>query len=341
MNQTPQVTIVVPCYNYAHYLPATLQSIAAQDVDRWECIIVDDGSTDNTFDVGQEWAQRDARFIYLRQNNAGLAAARNVGIRSARGKYIQFIDADDLIEPGKISRQIRLIESLSENALVYSSFQYLDDSMATFDPDPNSLVAKRTIIRSLIFDWERGFSIPIHTFLFKAVQLANAGGFTEGLPTHEDIDLHIRLAINDVEFVHHAEKLALYRIHSSSMARNHTRMQAGYLMALGNILTNVRSPRLRFQLFVRYGTEVARCLVDFIKGREISVKRSVFQIGHPYLSLLSVLLLPIFLPTFFLAKTVQKTRSLFGIGRPFSDSCQDEHITPQSDSLDSGPQATK
>lgn len=308
MNRTPQVTIIVPCYNYGHYLPETLQSISLQDFDRWECIIVDDGSADNTSEVGQKWANEDGRFIYLRQNNAGLSAARNVGLRRARGKYVQFLDADDLIEPGKISLQIRLLESLSEDALVYSSFQYFDDSMVTFDPEPYSLVANKTILRSLIFDWERGFSIPIHAFLFTTVQLVNAGGFTEGLPTHEDIDLHIRLAINKVEFIHHADKLAKYRVHSRSMARNNTRMQRGYLMALGNVLTKTRSPWVRFQIFRRYGTEVAKCLVDFSRGRRISVTEAIFQIGHPYLSLLSLLLLPVFLPIFLLPKVVRKTR---------------------------------
>lgn len=87
------ISIIIPCYNHAHYLPFAVQSVLAQTCAQWEAIVVDDGSTDDTRTVAARFSDPRVRYHY--QENQGLSAARNAGIRIARGDYLAFLDADD------------------------------------------------------------------------------------------------------------------------------------------------------------------------------------------------------------------------------------------------------
>ncbi|WP_034721888.1 glycosyltransferase family 2 protein [Chryseobacterium sp. UNC8MFCol] len=93
----PTISIIVPCYNQAIYLDECLQSVLDQTYGNWECIIVDDGSPDNTKEVTEKWIEKDNRFIYLHKENGGLSSARNAGIEAAKGAWILPLDADDKI----------------------------------------------------------------------------------------------------------------------------------------------------------------------------------------------------------------------------------------------------
>jgi glycosyltransferase involved in cell wall biosynthesis len=92
-----KVSIIVPCYNQAEYLDEALQSVLDQTYNNWECIIVNDGSPDNTEEIARVWMVKDLRFKYLFQENSGLCSARNMGISHAQGEFILPLDADDII----------------------------------------------------------------------------------------------------------------------------------------------------------------------------------------------------------------------------------------------------
>jgi len=96
MTQT-LISVIVPCYNQAQYLDECLQSVLDQTYERWECIIVNDGSPDNTEEVAKIWIEKDSRFKYLYKENGGLSSARNAGIEIAQGKWILPLDSDDKI----------------------------------------------------------------------------------------------------------------------------------------------------------------------------------------------------------------------------------------------------
>ena len=100
------VSVITPCYNGGKYLSETIESVLAQSYGQWEMIIVDDGSSDDSADIAGVYAARDGRVRLLRQRNRGSAAARNSGIRSAEGRYIALLDADDLWDPRFLERQI-------------------------------------------------------------------------------------------------------------------------------------------------------------------------------------------------------------------------------------------
>ncbi len=93
----PLISVIVPCYNYGDLLKDCIGSLFAQTYSNWECIIVDDGSTDNTRMVAEELVQKDKRISYFLQSNSGPTVARNYGLSVAKGEFIQFIDADDLM----------------------------------------------------------------------------------------------------------------------------------------------------------------------------------------------------------------------------------------------------
>ena len=91
------ISVIVPCYNQAQYLDECLQSVLDQTYTDWECIIVNDGSPDNTEEVAKKWVEKDPRFKYLYKENGGLSSARNAGIEIAEGEWILPLDADDKI----------------------------------------------------------------------------------------------------------------------------------------------------------------------------------------------------------------------------------------------------
>lgn len=123
-NDEPTVSVIIPSYNYAEVLPRAVKSVMDQTYDRVkEIIIVDDGSTDNTPDVGRKLAQIDQRIIYIRQTNGGVANARNTGIDHATSKYVCCLDADDEIKPTYLETMVGALEEDRGIRLAYSKIE--------------------------------------------------------------------------------------------------------------------------------------------------------------------------------------------------------------------------
>ncbi len=127
MNHFPLITIIIPCYNQEKYLNETYESLKGMSYKNWECIIIDDGSTDNSLEVIKSLAILDERVKYISKENGGTASARNMGISEARGEYIQFLDADDYLDPEKIEKQLSfMINSKLELSYTNSANFYFD-----------------------------------------------------------------------------------------------------------------------------------------------------------------------------------------------------------------------
>ncbi|OBQ55400.1 glycosyltransferase family 2 protein [Tamlana sp. s12] len=118
------VSIIVPCYNQAHYLEESLQSVLNQTFTNWECIIVNDGSPDKTEEIANNWIKRDKRFHYVFKKNGGLSSARNYGINKSHGIYILPLDADDVIDASFLSKLVPELETNESLGIVscYSKF---------------------------------------------------------------------------------------------------------------------------------------------------------------------------------------------------------------------------
>ena len=123
----PIISVIVPCYNSEEYLAETLNSVLAQTCIDWECIIVNDGSTDDSLRIAQEYVEKDKRFKVIDKKNEGPAIARNVGITNASGKYILPLDSDDKIAPTYLEKACSYLEKHPETKLVYCRGAYFGE----------------------------------------------------------------------------------------------------------------------------------------------------------------------------------------------------------------------
>lgn len=126
----PIVSIITPCYNSQDYIEETIQSVLDQTYQHWELIICDDCSTDNSAKIIQSYVATDSRIKYLKtsKSSGSPTLPRNVAIKFAVGKYIAFLDSDDLWYPHKLDRQVEILESNKNAAIVFSFYEKINES---------------------------------------------------------------------------------------------------------------------------------------------------------------------------------------------------------------------
>jgi glycosyltransferase involved in cell wall biosynthesis len=223
----PQVTVIIPSYNYGRFVGQTIESVQAQTYQNWECIVVDDGSTDNTRAVVESYASRDTRIRYVYQRNQRAGTARNNGIRNSRGRYLQFLDADDLIEPQKLERQVEYLERHPEVDIAYGGVRYFRSEEAQPNLSqslgeevtwmPRISGAGREALLALI-----RLPIVIHSPLIRKGEGDSVIYFDEGLKACEDWLYWVTSALRGKRF-HYEEiegTLAFYRAHTNSACAN-------------------------------------------------------------------------------------------------------------------------
>lgn len=226
------VSIIIPCYNYGWLISETLDSVLAQTYSKWECIVVDDGSTDTTRSVVEAYQHRDKRFRYLHQPNKGISGARNHGLREAKGKYYQFLDADDLLAPQKLETQVATLDTSPEVDLVYGDVRYFRHGNATIfsrsfnmqdEPWMSKIQGKGlTVVNRLIVQNEMVMSAP----LLRNELVRKVGYFSERMHCMEDWDFWMRCAIAGAYFQYQGtpNTWSLVRIHPTSTSQNNDRM---------------------------------------------------------------------------------------------------------------------
>ena len=225
---SPLVTVIVPAFNYGSLIAYTLESLLDQEYRNWECIVVDDGSMDDTASVVNGYRNQDKRIAYVYQRNGGLPKARNTGLSQARGKYIQFLDADDLIESRKLQCHVQYLENNPETDIVYGGARYFRTDR------PNERRRSKKDIDEPWMPEISGSGDEVLQFLVKAnIMVVSAplvrrriidqvGLFDEKLFLSEDWDYWIRCAIKGARFQYLDEvgALSLIRCHSESLSHN-------------------------------------------------------------------------------------------------------------------------
>lgn len=182
-NLRPHISVVIPAYNSAAFLPLALASVRAQERSDVEIVVVDDGSTDETPAALAALAGDDLRI--LQQANAGPAAARNRGIRESRGEWIAFLDADCYWLPGKLAAQLAVAGE--ETGIVYTGSLLVDEQGRTMATRP--AIVRERLIEGLIW----GNLISTSSVMARRAALLEGGGFDETLRIGEDWDLWLRL----------------------------------------------------------------------------------------------------------------------------------------------------
>ncbi|ATA74632.1 MULTISPECIES: glycosyltransferase family 2 protein [Capnocytophaga] len=121
------VSIITPMYNGAKYVGQTIESVLLQSYQNWEMLIVDDGSKDNSVEIVREYTEKDKRIKLIQQKNGGSASARNNALRNAQGRYICFLDSDDLLESSFFEKQLSFLKEKNA-ALVFASYNRIDEN---------------------------------------------------------------------------------------------------------------------------------------------------------------------------------------------------------------------
>lgn len=183
------VSIIIPCYNHGRYLAEALDSVISQTYTNWECIIIDDGSTDDSASVAKKYETIDERIHYIYQQNAGPSAARNNGVRNSHAKYILFLDGDNKLENCYAEFGVKYMESHPECTLFHGRAK-------TFGGTEIFKKWHYTSYRDLL----RFNSIDCCAMIQRS-DFDRVGGFDENMRGYEDWEFFIRLLYkNDVVY---------------------------------------------------------------------------------------------------------------------------------------------
>ena len=183
----PLVTVIIPAYNASAFLGDAVASVLGQTHPDVEVIVVDDGSTDDTVALLAQWQARDLRVRAVRGHNRGVAAARNAGLDLACGQYVAFLDADDVIHPEKLERQIAYLEAHPQIDLVYSDYRTAD---AELRPLRDEVIGVKRMPLREAYIYTNVF--PIMAPLLRRTLVERVGAFDEGLRACEDWEYWVR-----------------------------------------------------------------------------------------------------------------------------------------------------
>ena len=212
MKFTPLISVVIPAYNAEQFLDETLESVLSQTYENWECIIVNDGSTDNTESIAKKWCEKDARFCYFYKENSGVSDTRNLGIKEARGEYIAFLDADDLYMPN-------FLKVCLEN-LVEKDVDLVAPKMLEFWNVQNGVIEDEDK-KDYLYSGKEGIALFLHSnrltmaLLCKKSVMDEVGGFTWHKKA-EDLHCWLKVLFAGYKIYRLGEYYAYRRMHNNS-----------------------------------------------------------------------------------------------------------------------------
>ncbi len=203
-------SIIIPCYNHGIFLKDAIKSLISQSYTNWEAIIVNDGSTDNTIEIGNYWCNKDSRIKLISVSNNGLSSARNTGIEFSTGEYIALLDADDKYKFNHLQSLLNVFQTGSD--IVFTGYTYFS----------NSTNINHTVCLNKSINFNQilaGNIVPPVAVAFKRSIFDFSGGFDTALKSAEDWDLWIRCYKIGCCLGVSEDSSALYRISANSMSR--------------------------------------------------------------------------------------------------------------------------
>jgi len=197
--EQPLVSIIIPTFNRAHLIGETLDSVLAQTYQNWECIVVDDGSTDNTDEVVGAYVKKDPRFQYHKRPNThkpGGNGARNYGFELSQGEYVQWFDDDDLMDDDKIEKQLLILRDINYAVSFCSWGKFINDkSDVKINPKPyfKNYESAFKLFQDI---GTYGGYLPCHSYLIRREILNKSGLWNEDLIVNQDGEFFVRVLIN-------------------------------------------------------------------------------------------------------------------------------------------------
>ena len=248
-SESPLVSVIIPVYNGERYLSETIESVISQTEKNWEIIAVNDGSTDHSQALLEEFAKRDpGRIRIISVRNGGVSRARNIGVSAARGIYIAFLDQDDLWAPQKLQRQINMFFTNKSLGITFTNESIIDQQGSIIREKALKFGKKNrgNVFDHLIFD---NF-IPISSVILEKKLFVEIGGFDPQFSLAEDYDFLLKVTQKvPVDFID--EPLLLYREHGeSSTFQKINRITAESFTILRS--WKVKKPQLFRKHFLKY-----------------------------------------------------------------------------------------
>jgi glycosyltransferase involved in cell wall biosynthesis len=207
-----RVSVVIPSYNVARFLPQALESVRAQTRPVEEIIVVDDGSSDGSLEIARQFGAT----CLCTPRNGGPGAARNVGVRAAGGDVVAFLDGDDFWEPSHCAAMVALLERFPEAAVAFGRVRKHGGETRAHDPeiDVPGGVPTDALLPLVIYN-----TVPQSGAVVRRAALLEVGGYDEGMRYSEDFDLWLRLARRH-PFVSTQETTANYRVHAAQATQS-------------------------------------------------------------------------------------------------------------------------
>lgn len=218
MNQ-PLVSIIIPSFNRAHLVGETLTSVINQTYKNWECIIIDDNSTDETIKVINSFQEKDNRFKLIIKPKAykkGASISKNIGLKIAAGDYIQFLDSDDILKENKIEQQMNLLLQESKRAIAickWGHFNTLDEGISIYEGKADYRSFDNSKEYFDLIGLHGGF-FPCHNFLISKELINFAGYWNESLTVNDDGEFFFRILLNTEKILFSDKTYVLYRNNS-------------------------------------------------------------------------------------------------------------------------------
>lgn len=221
---SPLVSIITPNYNCARFIAQTIESVLAQTYTNWEMLIVDDCSTDGSYEIAQGYAEKDSRIkVFRNEKNSGAAVSRNRAIEASSGEYVAFLDSDDLWLPEKLERQLKFMQ---ENNCDFSFTEY-----EHIDEDSRSLLKVARVIRHLSYT-----KMMMHCWpgCLTVMYNQNVTGkvYAEDIKKNNDHALFLRVLKKCNNAMGMKEVLAQYRIRKGSISSKKSSIIKYYIQVI-------------------------------------------------------------------------------------------------------------
>lgn len=255
---SPTVSVVIPTRDRAQYIVEAIESVLAQTYPDYEIIVIDDGSTDSTRESLAQYVKND-RLRYERQDALGVSAARNHGVRLARGRFIALLDSDDLFLPTKLEKQMALFGQDPELGFVHCNFSKFDDQDRELGVRDTSR-HQGSIYPQILQEWSVLMAMPC--MLVRKVVFETVGGFDEQMSWAEDMDLWRRIARKyPVGTV--SEALVKVRVHSASTTFGKVGAADGFKRYLDKAFVEdpALSPMFRRRAYAKMHAKLAQNLL--------------------------------------------------------------------------------
>ena len=267
----PKVSIIINCYNQSQFLEKAIKSVLSQTFKDIECIIIDDGSTDDTRQIAKKFIKIDKKVRYYYKKNSGLPSSRNFGLKYAKGEWVQFLDADDWIYKDKIKLQLNSIKNIKnkDNIVVYSNYNrvFLDNNQKIIKREKSiigKLTNKQLIQRLLTPDFMTDLPHPmLQQCMLIRKDIFSKIRFNEKLKALGDRYLALELAINNTNFKYVPIVGTGYTKHHSNRTNKWKYMKGYYALFYNLVHNNYR------KLGGLYKDKVEFIINEIIKEKDI------------------------------------------------------------------------